>query len=51
MTGSGSYPLFAVQCKKLHDESAKRLFKEGLSQAHLYLLKCKVVALVLYDFY
>lgn len=46
----GHYTLVAVECKKLHDHSDKRLFKEGLSQANLYLTSSKVVALVLYDF-
>jgi hypothetical protein len=44
------YSLFALECKKLHDHSAKRLFKEGLAQASLYLTQSKVVTLVLYDF-
>lgn len=44
------YSLFALECKKLHDHSAKRLFKEGLAQGNVYLTRSKVVALVLYDF-
>ncbi|MGH7434753.1 MAG: hypothetical protein ACRENE_03685 [Polyangiaceae bacterium] len=44
------YSLFALECKKLHDHSAKRLFKEGLAQANIYLTRSKIVALVLYDF-
>ena len=50
LSGGGAYTLFALECKKLHDHSAKRLFKEGLAQASLYLSKSKRVALVLYDF-
>jgi hypothetical protein len=50
LSDGGAYVLLAVECKKLHDHSAKRLFKEGLAQAHMYLTKSKVVALVLYDF-
>ena len=44
------YALFSLECKKLHDHSAKRLFKEGLAQSSLYLTKSKVVVLCLYDF-
>lgn len=44
------YSLFALECKKIHDHSAKRLFKEALAQTTLYLTTSKVVVLLLYDF-
>lgn len=47
LSDGGPYVLLALECKKLHDHSAKRLFKEGLAQAHMYLTKSKVVALLL----
>lgn len=50
ITDGGHYVLLALECKRLRDRSAKRLFKEGLSQAHLYLTRSKAAALVLYDF-
>jgi hypothetical protein len=50
LSGKAPYAVFAIECKKLHDHSAKRLFKEGLAQAMLYLSKTKIVVLFLYDF-
>jgi len=51
ISGSGSYDLFAVECKRLtSNAAAKKLYKEGISQALLYLQRYKVVFLVLYDF-
>ena len=50
LKGTGQYTLLAIECKRLRDSSAKRLFKEGLSQVLLYSGTTKVVLLVLYDF-
>jgi hypothetical protein len=46
----GASPLLAIECKKATDDSAKRVWKEGLSQALLYSSKFKQVILVFYDF-
>lgn len=47
----GRSPVCAVECKKLDDsKSAKKIFKDGLSQAMLYSIRYKAVILVLFDF-
>lgn len=48
---AGAHHLVAVECKRLiTPKPAKALWKEGLSQALLYLQRYKTVFLVLYDF-
>jgi hypothetical protein len=42
--------LFAIECKRLTQKSAKGRWKEGLSQALLYATSYKHVFLVLFDF-
>lgn len=46
----GTFPLLAIECKKVTDKNVKRVWKEGLSQALLYSTKFKRVILVFYDF-
>jgi len=51
LKGNGGYYLLGIECKRLKTaKPAKRLWKEGLSQALLYLRMYKRVFLVLYDF-
>jgi hypothetical protein len=50
LAGSGVLPLFAIECKKLTDTTAKGRWKQGVSQAILYSHCYKAVALVLYDY-
>jgi len=50
LKGTGSYPLCAVECKRLTDKYAKARWKEGLSQALLYMHYYKAVVYLLYDF-
>ena len=50
LRGSGKYPLCAIECKKLNDQSAKARWKEGLSQALLYAQYYKAVIYVLFDY-
>lgn len=42
--------LFAIECKRLNDKSAKSKWKEGLSQSLLYSLEYKVVVFLIFDF-
>jgi hypothetical protein len=48
--GTGTYPLCAIECKKLNDQFAKVRWKEGLSQALLYAHYYKSVIYVLFDY-
>jgi hypothetical protein len=48
--GRGKIPICAVECKKLTDDSAKALWRAGLSQAILYSHFYKSVILVFYDY-
>jgi len=47
---SNKYPLCAIECKKLNDDSAKFRWKEGLSQALLYGQRYKAVLYILFDY-
>jgi hypothetical protein len=48
--GTGTYPLCAIECKKLNDQFAKARWNEGLSQALLYAHYYKSVIYVLFDY-
>jgi|SRR6185295_17654264 len=50
LRGSGTYPLCAIECKKLNDQFAKPRWKEGLSQSLLYSHYYKAVIYVLFDY-
>ena len=50
LRGFGTYPLCAIECKKLNDQIAKARWKEGQSQSLLYSHYYKVVMLVLFDY-
>jgi hypothetical protein len=47
---SNAFHLLAVECKHLRGVYAKRLWKEGVSQALHYRSRYKAVFLVLYDY-
>ena len=50
LRGKGTYPLCAIECKKLNDKYAKARWKEGLSQSLLYAHYYKAVIYVLFDY-
>lgn len=50
LRGKGTYPLCAIECKKLNDQYAKARWKEGLSQSLLYAHYYKAVIYVLFDY-
>lgn len=50
LRGSGTYPICAIECKKLNEQFAKTRWKEGLSQCLLYAHYYKAVIFVLFDY-
>jgi hypothetical protein len=50
LRGTGTYPICAIECKKLSDKFAKARWKEGLSQCLLYSHYYKAVIFVLFDY-